>query len=306
MLKKIKAGSTFGIISPAWIPIKENVDNGISYLKNKGYKVKIGKNVDKQYGYFAGTEEERVEDLHDAYNDKEISVILATRGGWGTLRMLDKIDFDLIKKNPKSLIGYSDTTTLQLAIWARTGIGSLSGPMLAVEMGKGIHEFTEKHFWGYINNTESIYKLPLSEIGSKVMVNGKASGKLLGGCLSMVSFLQGTTYCPDFTNSILFLEDVGEEPYKIDRYLAHLKQVGIFNKIRGLILGEFLDCVSIDNEKSFTVNYLLEEYFSDAEYPVIYNFPYGHGDKKVTMPIAAESIIDTTQGEIIFENIFQD
>ena len=126
MIKKISKGSTIGVLSPAYIPLKERVVNGVRYLEEMGYKVKLGNNINQQYGYFAGTDNERVEDIHQLFADNEISALLATRGGWGTLRFLDKLDFDLIKNNPKPIIGYSDITTLQLAIWTKSGIGSIT------------------------------------------------------------------------------------------------------------------------------------------------------------------------------------
>ena len=305
MFKKISKGSTIGVLSPAYIPMKERVVNGVRYLEEIGYKVKLSNNINKQYGYFAGTDEERVNDIHEFFADEEITALLSTRGGWGTLRFLDKLDFDLIKNNPKPIIGYSDITTLQLAIWTKTGIGSISGPMCAVEMGKGIHEFTEKHFWNYITNNESNYSVNLAGTPSKILIEGKAQGTLLGGCLSLVSFLIGTPYCPDFDGAILFLEDVGEKPYKIDRYFAHLKQAGVFDKISGLILGDFLDCEDEEDENTFSVQSIIEEYFSDVPYPVIHNFPYGHGDVKISMPIGANTILDTQKQNLKFENLFK-
>ena len=304
MFKKISKGSTIGVLSPAYIPMKERVVNGVRYLEEMGYKVKLSNNINQKYGYFAGTDKERVDDIHQLFADNEISALLAARGGWGTLRFLDKLDFDLIKNNPKPFIGYSDITTLQLAIWTKTGMGSISGPMCAVEMGKGIHEFTEKHFWNYLNNNESDYNINLTETKSKILCEGIAKGILLGGCLSLVSFIMGTPYCPDFNNAILFLEDVGEKPYKIDRYFAHLKQTGVFDKISGLILGDFLDCEDEDDESAFSIQSIIEEYFSDASYPVIQNFPYGHGDVKISMPIGANAILDTKKQKLVFENLF--
>ena len=308
MFKKISKDSTIGLLSPAYIPLKERVVNGIQYLKEKGYNVKLSSNFNKQHGYFAGTDQDRVDDIHELFADKEVSALLASRGGWGTLRFLDKLDYELIKNNPKPIIGYSDITTLQLAIWTKTGIGSISGPMCAVEMGKGIKEFTEKHFWGYIKNIDSDYKINLNETQSNVLCEGKVHGKLLGGCLSLVSFLHGTSYCPDFKDSILFLEDVGEKPYKIDRYFAHLKQAGVFDKISGLILGDFLDCEEEDendnDNSTFSLQSIIEEYFSNAKYPVICDFPYGHGDVKISMPIGVETTLDTFNKELKFGNLF--
>lgn len=303
MFSKIKSGSKIGVLSPAWIPVSERFYNGCKYFEEKNISLKIGNSVKDQYKYFAGTDEKRAGDLHEMYLDPQVEAIICTRGGWGTLRFVNQLDYELIRANPKPLIGYSDITTIQNAIWHKSGVPSLSGPMLAVEFGKGISEFSEKHFWGYLNNSAPDYKVDLNQINSIVLNNGRSSGTLLGGCLSLVSHLLGTPYCPDFDGAILFLEDVGEEPYKIDRYFAHLKQAGVFDKINGLILGEFLDCTT-DNVLSFSVDELIEEYFSVLNIPVIYNFPYGHGANKITMPIGANCVIDTKLNSLTLGNLF--
>ena len=304
MFKKITRNSTIGLVSPAWIPVQDRVDAGIRYLESRGFQVKRGNNLEKRHGYFSGTDEERLADLHQMYADPAVEMIICARGGWGGLRLIDRIDFDLIKKNPKPLVGYSDITTLQLGIWCQTDIPSISGPMVGVEMGKGIHSFTEKHFWGQIFNNKAEYELDFSATTSQVLVQGEATGKLLGGCLSMVSHLLGTPFSPDYHGAILFVEDVGEQPYKIDRYLAHLKQAGIFDEINGLILGEFIDCED-DDERSFSISELLSSYFSGADFPVIQNFPYGHGDIKFSMPIGVRTFLDTSRKRFRVTNPFQ-
>jgi muramoyltetrapeptide carboxypeptidase len=238
------------------------------------------------------------------FADPEVDLILCARGGWGGLRLVDKLDYNLIQNNPKLFVGYSDITTLQLAIWKMTGITSVSGPMVGVEMGKGILPFTEKHFWDQINNLSSEYVYDYSDTEAAVIIPGQAGGKLLGGCLSLVSHLLGTPYAPKFSNSILFIEDVGEKTYKIDRYLAHLKQAGIFEQINGLILGDFVDCEPDADEVSFTLDELFDDYFSETPYPVIKRFPYGHGDKKFSMPIGVNTFLDTQKSELKFGNLY--
>jgi muramoyltetrapeptide carboxypeptidase len=172
-------------------------------------------------------------------------------------------------------------------------------------MGKGIDPFTEEHFWGQIYNHRDHYEVDLSECGARAGKAGSATGVLLGGCLSMVTGLLGTPYAPDYTDAILFLEDVGEKPYKIDRYLAQLKQAGILDQISGLILGIFDDCQAEAGEVSFTLSEILEDYTAPLEIPVILDFPYGHIPKKVTMPIGSMAAIDTKKGRITFSNIFR-
>jgi muramoyltetrapeptide carboxypeptidase len=183
-------------------------------------------------------------------------------------------------------------------------IPSFSGPMAGVEMGIGILPFTEQHFWRQIKNNSSEYKFLFGETKTSVMVPGIAKGVLLGGCLSLVCHSLGTIYSPDYEGAILFLEDVGEKPYKIDRYLAHLKQAGVFERLNGLILGDFIECNPEEDKLSFTVTEILQSYFSDSSYPVLFNFPYGHGELKFTMPIGVRTRLDTSQKEICFANPF--
>jgi muramoyltetrapeptide carboxypeptidase len=303
-LYHIKNEGQIGVIAPAWIPITERLEHGCNYLKQKGYRVKLSPNITKKHGYFAGTDAQRLDDIHSMFRDPEIDAVFCARGGWGGLRLVDHIDYDLIAQNPKPFVGYSDITTLQLALWKKIGLTSFSGPMVAVEMGKGIDPFTENHFWGLIQTKDRYYTVNLNNTSTTIHNHGKASGVLLGGCLAMISTLLGTPFSPDYRGSILFIEDVGEKPYKIDRYLAHLKQAGIFEEINGLILGDFLDCVAEDDEESFTISELFDQYFSGSVYPVIKDFPYGHGDVKITMPIGCLTQMDTSENSIQFSNPF--
>lgn len=305
MLKRISQNSKIGIIAPAFPPDAVKLHNGIEYLQKRGHQVDIGDSCTALHGYFAGTDDLRINELHRYFSDPEIDIIICARGGWGTLRFLDKLDYDLIRANPKILVGYSDITTLQLALWKMSGLPSLSGPMVAVEMGTDILPFTEEHFWNQLYNTGPEYQFTWDSKETEIWQEGQARGRLLGGCLSMVSHQLGTPYAPDFSDSVLFIEDVGEEPFKMDRYLAHLKQNGIFKRINGLILGNFLDCED-ENEsrKQVGIKDVLEEYFKDAPFPVVYNFPYGHGMRKVSMPIGANVFLDTSGQSLTMQNIF--
>jgi muramoyltetrapeptide carboxypeptidase len=304
MFDRLKTGDILGLVSPAFIPDNNRVIEGVKYLQHEGYQVRAAENLNKKHGYFAGTERERLDDLHDMYTDTEVKMILCTRGGWGGLRMIDKIGYDLVAENPKPLVGYSDITTLQLAIYRMTGIPSISGPMVGVEMGKGIHPFTAQHFWGQIYNKALEYKFNFEDTQTKILRGGKTDGILLGGCLSMVAGLMGSPFSPDYTNNILYLEDIGEKPYKIDRYLAQLRQSGILKSIGGLILGDFIDCVAEEGDTSFTIDEILADYFSNAPYPVISHFPYGHGDVKFSMPTGVHVKLDTKRKILTLNNPF--
>ena len=305
MIKPIKEGSKLGIIAPAFPPDAEKLRKGIDYLLSKGFEADTAESLTAKHGYFAGSDDLRLKDLYRMYADPTIDAIICARGGWGTLRLLDKLDYNLIRNNPKLLIGYSDITTLQLAIWAKTGVPSLSGPMVAVEMGSGILDFTEKHFWQIVNNRGDDYSFDINSKEIEIWRNGKARGLLLGGCLSMVVHQLGTPYSPDYRGAVLFLEEIGEEPYKIDRYLAQLKQAGVLDNINGLILGNFIDCDNDDSKRdSFTCKEVLQDYFAASSYPVIYNFPYGHGMYKFSMPIGVQAVLDTKKQHLQMDSFF--
>ncbi len=304
-LPSLAPNGKIGITAPAFPPDAKKLRKGIDYLLGLGYEIDMGDSLTTTHGFFAGSDSLRINELHRMFADPKIDAIICARGGWGTLRLLDRLDYDLIHSNPKALVGYSDITTLQLAFWQKAGLPSFSGPMVAVEMGSGILPFTSDHFWDQIHNAENKYTLNLKSLETESWHQGTAKGTLLGGCLSMVSHQLGTPYSPDYNGAILFLEDVGEEPYKIDRYLAHLKQAGVFNQIAGLILCDFLDCEdSNESRKDIQVNEVLKDYFSDLNIPVISGFPYGHGMKKITMPIGVQAELDTSGQRLSFENPF--
>jgi muramoyltetrapeptide carboxypeptidase len=293
---------TIGVISPASRPLDEAIYyRGIEYLKQLGYNVMESTHVLDKRGYLAGHDEDRAEDLNAMFRSPEIGAIICSRGGYGTPRLIDKLDFDAIQNNPKIFVGYSDLTAVSLAIWQQTGLVTFSGPMVAVEMGRGIDPFTEKSFWMSVTSPDPIGALTNPE-GSPIRVikPGKAEGSLLGGCLSLINVLLGTPYSPDFDGAILIIEDIDEEPYRVDRYLAQLKLAGVFERIAGIVLGQFIDCAPKDPEKpSLELDQIFLDYFENLNIPIIENFAYGHGAIKHTIPIGIHAILDTEQGGLI-------
>ncbi len=284
---RLVPGDTIGVVSPASTPNPDRLNAGIDYLKKKGYNIFTGSHVDKKTGYLAGSDSERVNDLNNMISNPDIDAIICSRGGYGCGRIVSQLDYHTIAQNPKPLVGYSDITTLNLALFAHCNLVSYSGPMVAVEMGKGIHPFTEKWFWKVMNDP---YPHTLHSDSGRVLQSGKAQGRLLGGCLALVNHALHTPFCPDFSGSILFLEDIGEDLYRIDRYMAQLKNAGILDSIAGLLLGEFIDCQ--DSEDTFVVQDIIERYTRDLHVPILTDFPYGHGDIKFTLPVGAMVELD--------------
>ncbi len=299
----LERGDLIGVISPASPPKPEKHDQyhkGLAYLRELGYRILEGKHVLDQYGYLAGVDENRAADLNDMFRNPEVKAIICSRGGYGTPRLLDLIDYEAVRKHPKILVGYSDITSLQLALYAQTGLVSFSGPMVAVEMGKGILPFTEKNFWRLVGKSARMTMKALAgEYEPHLYHSGVGEGRLLGGCLSLINPLIGTPYQPDFSGAILILEDIGEDVYGIDRYLVQLRYAGILDQLNGLIFGQFLDIESAEKtEPTLTLEQVLEKYTRDLNIPILGNFPYGHQDYKYTMPIGCRVRLDADLGTL--------
>jgi len=305
---KLERGDIIGVVTPASPPYGEKrkrYEKGLDYLREKGYEVVEGRNARAERGYLAGSDEQRASDLNDMFRNPQVKAIFCTRGGYGTPRIIDRIDYDAIRKNPKILIGYSDITALQLAIFQQTGLVTFSGPMVAVEMGKEIEPFTEDNFWRMVTNQQPIGEFPLpSDQKLKTYKPGRADGRLIGGCLSLITPLLGTKYFPDFDNAILVIEDIDEESYRIDRHLAQLRLAGVLQQLSGIVFGQFIDCEPKEQDAApfLTVEEVIADYIADLDIPIVGNFPYGHGDIKVTLPIGAQVILDADAGKVFLPN----
>jgi muramoyltetrapeptide carboxypeptidase len=299
--KHLKKGDLIGLISPASTPDNlEKINEAVKYFERLGYRVMVGKNVGKVRGYLAGTDEQRLEDFHSMFLNKEVKAIFCVRGGYGSIRFLDKINFSTIRKNPKIFVGYSDITALQLAIFHKVGLITFAGPMAAVDFSGEVDPFTEENFWKMVTFPKPFgkFKNPQGERIS-CLTKGYAKGRLLGGNLSLVCSLLGTPYLPKLDKAVLFLEEVEEKPYRIDRFFAQMKLAKIFDKVSGIVLCNFTDCEETDSKKkSLSLNDVVSDYFSNLSIPVAYNLIHGHIKSKNTIPIGAMASVDCNKGII--------
>ena len=296
--KKLVKGDTIGIITPAsHVADSTRIEKSVKYFESLGYNVEVAKTVTKANGYLAGTDEERVNDLHKFFSNKKINAIFCARGGYGAARLLDSIDYSVIKKNPKIFVGYSDITAIQLAFFVKAGLVTFAGPMPAVDFYDEINPYAEEYFWRILTSTKAPqkFKNPNDEHFYS-LTSGNAEGKLLGGNLCVLTSLAGTPFLPDFKNSILLLEEISEAPYRIDRMLNQLKLMGVLKKIKGVVLGRFLDCIETDNTKStFSINEVIAHYFGSAKIPILYNVRHGHIKENLTLPIGLDVHINSTK-----------
>lgn len=299
--KKLKAGDVIGIISPASSPDDlTKINSGVQYLEKLGYRVEVGKNVGSNDGYLAGSDTQRLNDLHEMFRNKQIKAIFSIRGGYGSGRLLDKIDYKLIRNNPKIFVGYSDINALQSAFFTKTGLITFAGPMVAVDFHDEVSDFTEEIFWRTITSNKKIGKLKNPRNEKFYMLNkGRVAGRILGGNLSIFNSLFGTAYLPKLKGAVLLLEDIHEAPYRIDRMLNQIRLAKIFKEIGGVILGHFVDCVEPDpTKKSFTLNEIIIEYFQNIKLPVLYNIKHGHIKENITIPFGIRCVLNATRGYI--------
>ncbi len=307
-VRKIETGACFGIVCPSGChKDAKRVEAYLEYLTKLGFKYKIGDSVHAQEGYLAGSDIIRATDINNFFKDDEVDAILCYRGGYGAGRMLDLIDFDAIKQNPKLLVGFSDVTVLLNTIYKFANLPSLHGEMGVVFKE---HFYEEKEF-----SFDNLHKTLLGEAPRNLLegftnvefVNdGEIIAPIVGGNLTLICNLMGTPYEIDFQDKILFIEEVDEQPYAIDRYLCQLKNAGVFKKVKAIIFGYFTGCEP-EREGIQTVEEVLYNYTKDLTCPIIMNFPSGHDRPFVNIPIGVNVKLNTKEKSVIvLESLFFD
>ena len=299
--KKLKRGDLIGIISPASATDDlVRLEQGIRYIEGMGYQTIQGKNMNKQNGYLAGTDKERLEDINDMFGNKKVKAIFCLRGGYGAFRLLDKIDYKFISKNPKIFVGFSEITSLQMAFLSKAKLITFAGPMVLPNFSSEVSSFTEDNFWKTITSSKLQSKVNIEVLNEPSLTKSeKVVGKVVGGNLAVLSAMIGTGCLPNFKNKILLLEEISEPPYKIDRMLNQLRLQNIFDEVKGIILGNFIDCIEQDKNKNMMVlTDVLSDYFASLKIPVIKSFPFGHSKDIITLPIGCKIEINLKKGII--------
>jgi muramoyltetrapeptide carboxypeptidase len=300
----LKKGDTIGLVCPAYSAfIKEEVIIAVESLQAMGFKVLQGKHIFDRYGNLAGKDEDRAADINEMFADKKVDAIMAMHGGWGCARILPLLDYELIKKNPKVFIGYSDITALLLGIYSQTGLVTFHGPVGSSTW----NSFSVDYFRNIIIEGNAI-KMSNPEKKGDTLVQmedriytingGKATGKLLGGNLTVLSHILGSKYVPDFTGAILFIEDVQEDTYRIDRMITQLKLAGILNQISGFVFGKCTDCPPSKSYGSLTLEDIFEDHIKPLKIPAFSGAMIGHIKDKFTVPVGIEATIDAEDGTI--------
>ena len=295
--ERLKQGDFVGICAPAGaLRREEEISEFTQILNEMGYRVKVGPNCTKKYGYFAGTDEERASDFMGFIQDPEVKAIFFLRGGWGCARLIPHLDFETISDNPKIIMGFSDITTLLNAITTQCQMHTFHGP----SGNSSWNDYSRSYVKRILEEGETVhFKNAPGDSEIITYASGKASGVLWGGNLTVICSLIGTEYLPSRLKGILFLEDVSEEPYAIDRMLTQLKMSEMLHNCKGIILGNFRKCVAEEPERSFTLEEVFEQHFKDSNIPVFFGAQIGHVVNKFTIPLGVTVIMDADNGELI-------
>lgn len=295
----LKKGDTIGIVCPAGFMTLEKATACINSLESWGYHVKLGKTLGSQYHYFSGTDEERAADLQQMLDDPNVNAILCGRGGYGVSRIIDRIDFKAFKKNPKWLIGFSDITVLHAALYQQVKFASIHSSMAgAFNDGGSENEYVQsirKLLKGQLANY-SCAPHPFNQLG-------KTSGELIGGNLSLIVHLIGTKTAYQTKNKILFIEDVGEYIYHIDRMFLQLKRAGLLDGLAGLVIGGFTDMKDTTVEFGMTVYETLHEHLKEYDYPICFDFPVSHETPNFALKVGVKHELTVSKTKTVLKEI---
>jgi muramoyltetrapeptide carboxypeptidase len=299
------------VIAPASAPPEpEKVDAAVAVLEGLGFKVRLARNARKRLGFLAGSDRDRAADLMRMFTDRRVNAVLCVRGGYGTARLLARLDYAAIRANPKIFVGYSDITSLHCAFLTRARLITFHGPMLNSDFAnRAMPEFTLRSFLRTLGSTAAEIRGPALDLTAgytgktvQVLRPGLARGQLIGGNLTLLSTMMGTPWEPPFRNRILFFEDLAESPYRLDRLLTHLLNCGKLQQVAGIAVGINQDCdgpkVKKPAEYHQTAAEVLRERLRPLRIPVVTGLPFGHGPDNATLPIGARVTLDATRGRL--------
>lgn len=296
--KMLQQGDTIGLVAPASPSTRKEVDQAINGLEHQGFNVYVGKSCYAEYGgYLSGTREVRVNDLHEMFVSPQIDGIMCLRGGYGTSQLLPMLDYDLIKKHPKVFVGFSDITALHTALLQKANLVTFHGPT----MSRGLNHLsksTQHYLLQAITSANPMGKIVNEDENHPIrsLTDGVASGQFVGGNLSLITATMGTPYEIDTRNKILLIEEVNEDPYRIDRMLTQLALAGKLADAAGIVLGTWHGCQPKDIKGYFSVIDLFDEIIKPFNKPTIYQVQSGHGPVNITLPLGVQVIVDANNG----------
>ena len=287
---RLKPGDTIGIVAPAGPFDLEKFMKGKAVLESMGFQTFFDEDIFQKHGFLAGTDSQRLEQVNRLFADPCVQAIICARGGYGSMRILPFLDFEAIQTHPKIFLGFSDVSALLSVLCDQCGLITFHGPLVTT-----LAKATEKTIVAMKTALTSDAPLVLIPEDGQVIKSGVCSGLVTGGNLTTLCHLVGTPYAPNFKGKILFFEDVGEMPYRIDRMLTQMKMAGCFKEIAGLILGTFKDCGQLNE-----IVGIFNTIFEDANIPILAGFNMGHGEHNLSIPMGLGATLDTDKKRLLF------
>lgn len=281
----LKQGAKIGVLAPAGCVDEASLSAGIEAIHKRGFEVQLSDGVRASRGYLAGDEEQRAHDLRQLFSREDIDAIFCARGGFGSIQLLPHLDRRTFRRHPKIFVGYSDVSILLNWLAQECSLATFHGPMVAMDMARGLKGRSEDYFWKTLSGELSPWQIELGE----AIRAGAAQAPMMGGCLSVLVTTLGTPFEIDTSGKLLFLEDIGEKPYRIERMLTHLKMAGKLDGPAGVVFGEFTRC---EGEGPRGIKEILFELFRDAPYPVVMGLAAGHGEENLILPFGVEMALN--------------
>jgi muramoyltetrapeptide carboxypeptidase len=300
--KALRAGDTIGVAATSSPATEEVLTKAVHGLEAMGYKVKVGGACRETYGgYLAGTPQQRAFELNAMFADDEVDGIMCMRGGYGSPQILSMLDYDCIAQNPKLFIGYSDITALHTVLGQYANLATVHGPMAASDIAHGLDDWSNEYLVRAMTRPEPLGPI-LNPPGEEMvcLVEGEASGPVVGGNLALISALMGTPYQLDTRGKLLFLEDIDEEPYRVDRMLNQLAQGGLFEDCAGVIIGTWTNCEPKKRE-GFSVWDVVHNLVVPYQKPTVWNVQIGHGAYNMALPLGVAASLDATACQLTIE-----
>lgn len=294
--KRLRRGDLIGLVTPGSPVTREQLEGAVTKLEEMGFRTTYNDSVLSEYGYFAGTDQERAHELMEMFTREDVDAIWCVRGGYGSIRILDLLDYDQIRKNPKVFIGYSDITALLASIYQETGLVTFHGPMGISDFNR----FAVKSIKNVLLEPAPEYKYPYKrekdtrgnpEFDRYTLTGGEAEGVLIGGNISVLDSMIGTRFEPDFENKIVYLEEIEEKTYRVDKMVFHLLSGTNLKKASGIAMGVFGDC-NINDEPALSLKMALDDLLKPLDIPISYGFPFGHIKRMVTIPTGINAALD--------------
>ncbi|MGI4845046.1 MAG: S66 peptidase family protein [Janthinobacterium lividum] len=297
---RLRPGDLVGLIAPGGYADDRLIEKAVRNIEALGLRVKVGTYIRAVHGNYAGSVQQRLADLHAMFADPEVKMIWPIRGGSGCISLLSKLDYGLIRRHPKILLGYSDITALHLAIHNKTGLVTFHGPVASSTLA----DYPREHMMAVLCDPQPSYTIPMApenalkaetmpHFGIRTLTSGTATGALLGGNLSIVAALCGTPYAADFRKALLFLEEVDEAPYRLDRWMTQLDLSFGFANAAGVMVGICEDCAPQEGRRSLSLDETFDQHLKPLTIPAVTGYSIGHIRHQFTIPVGVRARLDT-------------